>query len=54
MYGLADATTTLFVKIQIGLTILVLAYPDCPGKEVLNWYQGKENIFQTRKGKFVE
>ena len=45
--------TFCFVKIQIGLTILVLAYPDCPGKEMLNMYQG-ENIFQIRKGKYIE
>jgi len=24
-----------FIKIQIGLTFLVLAYPGCPGKEAI-------------------
>ena len=24
-------------KIQIGFTFLVLAYPDCPGKEAVKW-----------------
>jgi len=27
--------THLFIKIQIGLTFLVLAYPGCPGKEAV-------------------
>ena len=26
-----------FIKIQIGLTYLVLAYPGCPGKEAIKW-----------------
>jgi len=26
-----------FIKIQIGLTVLVLAYPGCPGKEAVKW-----------------
>jgi len=26
-----------FIKIQIGLTFLVVAYPDCPGKETVKW-----------------
>jgi len=25
------------IKIQIGLTFLVLAYPGCPGKEAVKW-----------------
>jgi len=25
-----------FLKIQVGITFLVLAYPDCPGKEAVN------------------
>jgi len=29
--------TSCFIKIQIGLTFLVLAYPDCPGKEAIKW-----------------
>ena len=39
--GPADATAnpiiSCFIKIQIGLTFLVPAYPDCPGKEAVNW-----------------
>jgi len=26
-----------FIKIQIGLTLLVLAYPGCPGEEAVKW-----------------
>jgi len=26
-----------FIKIQICLTFLVLAYPDCPGNEAVKW-----------------
>jgi len=26
-----------FIKIQIGLTLLVLAYPGCPGKDAVKW-----------------
>jgi len=26
-----------FIKIQVGLTILVPAYPGCPGKQVVKW-----------------
>jgi len=26
-----------FIKIQIGLAILVPAYPRCPGKEAAKW-----------------
>ena len=26
-----------FIKIQIGLTFLVPAYPGCPGKEAIKW-----------------
>jgi len=26
-----------FIEIQIGLTLLVSAYPDCPGKEAGKW-----------------
>ena len=40
-YGPADATAipivSCFIKIQIGLTYLVLAYPGCPGKEAIKW-----------------
>jgi len=40
-YGPADATATRsslgFIKMQIGLTFLVLAYPGCPGKEAFKW-----------------
>jgi len=25
------------IKIQIGLTFLVLTYPDCPGKKAIKW-----------------
>jgi len=32
MYGPADTMISCFIKIQIGSTFLVLAYPDCPGK----------------------
>jgi len=40
-YGPADATATChpivscFVKIQIGFTFLIPAYPGCPGKEAV-------------------
>ena len=30
-------TVSCFSKIQIGFTFLVLAYPDCPGKEADKW-----------------
>jgi len=29
--------TSCFIKIQTGLTFLVLAYPGCPGKVVVKW-----------------
>jgi len=29
--------TSCFIKVQIGLTFLVLAYPGCPGKEAVKW-----------------
>jgi len=39
-HGAADATAapviSCFVKIQIGLTFLMPAYPSCPGKKPLN------------------
>jgi len=30
-------TVSCSSKIQIGFTFLVLAYPDCPGKEAIKW-----------------
>ena len=30
-------TVSCSSKIQIGFTFLVLAYPDCPGKEAVKW-----------------
>jgi len=44
-YGLADATASenpiisCLNKIQTGFTLLVLAYPDCPGKEAAIQYK---------------
>jgi len=38
--GLANAVATIiscFVRIQLGLTFLVLAYPGCPVKEAVKW-----------------
>jgi len=32
----APPIISCFIKIQIGITFLVLAYPDCPGKEAIN------------------
>jgi len=39
-YGLANdchPSASCFIKIQTGLTFLVLAYPGCPGKEAIKW-----------------
>jgi len=39
-----------FIKIQIGLTFLVLAYPGCPGKDAIKWasyYNTKKNNFKN-------
>jgi len=33
-------TVSCSSKIQIGFTFLVLAYPDCPGKEAVKWLYG--------------
>jgi len=30
-------TVSCSIKIQIGFTFLVLAYPGCPGKEAVKW-----------------
>jgi len=32
-----DAIVSSFIKIQTGLTFLVLAYPRCPGKHAVKW-----------------
>ena len=41
VYDPADATATLiiswFIKIQAGMTFLVLVYPGCSGKEAVKW-----------------
>jgi len=33
-----------FIKIQIGLTFLVPAYPGCPGKEAIKWVSDTDCI----------
>jgi len=50
-YGPDDATATPiisgFIKIQIGLTFLVLSYPGCPGKEAVKQVSVPVIIFLT-------
>ena len=39
------------IKVQIGLTLLVLAYPGCPGKEAVKWVSVSgisKGVFQER------
>ena len=35
--AIAHPIISCFIKIQIGLTFLVPAYPGCPGKEAIKW-----------------
>jgi len=39
------AVISCFIKIQIGLTFLMLAYPHCPEKQPLNWCLSVNNFF---------